>query len=84
MKVTRRKLLVGASAGAATIGVLAAIPLYEAVKGQEQVHASAANLGPIMVYVTDPTKDAVTLLVNGKEVQFKDASLVSRLIQAAQ
>ena len=84
MKVTRRKLLIGASAGAATLGVLGAIPLLEAAKGHDQLHASAASLGPIMVYVTDPTSDAVTLLVNGNEVQFKDAALVSRLVQAAQ
>jgi len=83
-KVSRRKLIVGASAGAATLGALA-VPVYEIIKkNSEALPASAATSGPLMVYVTDPTTANVTLLVGSKEIHFTDPALVTRLLQAAQ
>jgi hypothetical protein len=84
-KVSRRKLIVGASAGAVTLGALAAVPVYEIVKNTSKaLPASAATSGPLMVYVTDPTSAQVTLLVGSQEIHFTDSTLVARLLQAAQ
>ena len=82
-KVSRRNLIIGATAGAVAIGAFAAVPLIAA----EQHHTQAAtttSTDPIMVYVTNPSSSNVTLLVGGKEINFSDADLVARLIRAAQ
>lgn len=84
-KVSRRKLIVGATAGAVAIGAIAAVPLIAAEQHHPaQAATTSAIKDPIMVYVTDPSTANVTLLVGDKQVTFSDADLVARLIRAAQ
>jgi hypothetical protein len=81
-KLSRRKLIIGASAGAATVGVLAAVPLI-AAEHKAPVARQTTAAGPIMAYVLDPTSDQVVLLIAGQEVTLHDADLVTRLVNAA-
>ena len=83
-KISRRNLIAGATAGAATVGVFAAVPLKMLGQHTPPAAATNANVGPMMVYVTDPTSAQITLLVSDKEITFRDADLVARLVQAAQ
>ncbi len=78
---SRRKLIVGATAGAATAGVLAMVPHL----GQHPPAAAATtNADPLMVYVTNPASAQVTMLVGNKEITFRDPALVAQLLRAAQ
>ena len=86
-KITRRNFIVGASAGVVVAGAAAAagFEVGVAAKGRTQTTKPAGNVkDPIMVYVTDPSKSNVVLLVGTKEVTFSDPDLVNRLVQAAQ
>ena len=81
-QVSRRKLIVGASAGVA-ITALAGVPVYEAVISHtNQLTANPA--GPVMAYVTDAAAGEVVLLVGSKKLALHDPDLVSRLVKAAQ
>ena len=81
--VSRRKLLVGASAGAAVVA-LAAVPAYEAISNSQTKKLTANPAGPVMVYVTDAAAGEVVVLVGSKYITRHDPELVSRLLQAAQ
>lgn len=79
--VSRRKLLIGATAGAAAIGALA-VPVVRAVEAPKATAPVPAGTGPVMVYVTDPASGMVAVLSGNKEVTFKDPALVVRLLNA--
>ena len=81
-QVSRRKLIVGASAGAAVVA-LAAVPAYETISSHTN-KLTANPAGPVMVYVTDAAAGEITVLVGSKQTTRHDPDLVSRLLQAAQ
>ena len=83
-KITRRNFIVGASAGVAVVGAAAAGFGVGSAQGHSSTKPAGKVTDPIMVYVVDPSKASVKLLVGTKEVTFSDQDLVNRLIQAAQ
>lgn len=78
--LSRRKLIAGATAGAATAGVLALVPQL----AQHAQSAPTASTDPLMVYVTNPSTASVTMLVGHKEITFRDPDLVAQLLRASQ
>jgi hypothetical protein len=82
-QVSRRKLIAGASAGAAAVGVLAGIPLGELLAHRTQSGNVPAGTGPLMVYAVDPAKAEFVLLVGTQKYTFNDPALVQRLLQVA-
>jgi len=85
-KVSRRKFIVGASAGAVVVGVGAAVPKLVAAHPslQSKGKTGAAHVsGPVMAYAIDPSKGQVILLNGTRKVTIHDPDLVSRLVNAA-
>ena len=83
-KVSRRKFIVGASAGAVVVGVGAAVPSLVAAQTRSQSKGKAgAVAGPVMAYVIDPSKGEVILLNGSRKVTVNDPDLVNRLVNAA-
>lgn len=84
-KVSRRRLIVGASVGVAAVGVGVGVPTIISAKTTKQpAKAVKPGTDPIMVYVVDPSKNMVTMLVGDRLLTFSDPDLVARLNQAAQ
>jgi hypothetical protein len=84
-KVSRRKFIVGASAGAVVVGVGAAVPSLVAAqtRSQSKGKTGAASVnGPVMAYVIDTSKGEVILLNGTRKVTVNDPDLVSRLVNA--
>lgn len=86
-KLTRRSFLKQSSAGAATLGLLPAIPAALATISQTAQAAvpelSPASTGPMVAHVSNVATGEVTLLVGAREIVFRDRRLVARLIKAA-
>jgi len=82
-QVSRRKLIAGASAGAAAVGVLAGIPLGELLAHNTKSIPVSAGAGPLMVYAVDPAKAEFVLLIGTQKYTFHDTDLVQRLLQIA-
>lgn len=82
-KVSRRKLIIGASAGAAAVGMLVGIPIGDAIATHSSNVAIPTSTGPLMAYVTDPTTAEFVLLVGTQKYTFRDPDLVQRLLRAA-
>jgi len=78
--LSRRKLIAGATAGAATAGALALVPHL----GQHAQATATTSTDPLMVYVTNPSTASVTMLVGHQEITFHDPALVAQLLRAAQ
>ena len=84
MKVSRRKLIVGASLGAVAVGIGAGVPIAVSAQHQSKTPAKpASSSDPLMVYVTNPSSGNVELLVGSKAVKFHDPDLVAHLLNAA-
>lgn len=85
-KVSRRKFIVGATAGAAVIGVGAAsAKLVSAATGSKSTSGNSGKVsGPVMAYVIDSSKGEVVLLNGTHQVHVNDQDLVNRLVNAAQ
>jgi len=83
--VSRRKFLVGATAGAVVVGVGAAVPTLVAAQSRSQSKAKtgAKVNGPVMAYVIDTSKGEVVLLNGTRKVTVNDPDLVQRLVKAA-
>jgi hypothetical protein len=82
--ISRRKFIVGASAGVVVVGAAAAAGFEVGAAQNRTARPTGKVTDPIMVYVVDPSKADIKLLVGAKEVTFSDQDLVNRLIQAAQ
>ena len=85
-KLTRRSFLKETSAGAAALSLLPAIPALAGVSKPPKTQTVAfqdAFAGPMMVHVTDAATSEITLLVDAREIVFRDPELVARLRKAA-
>ena len=86
-KVTRRHFLTAASAGAATMSVLAAAPvlgpLVEGAEARSDAAAPAGHTGSLVAFVGEGSADEITLMVGTRHVVVRDRKLVSRLLHAA-
>jgi hypothetical protein len=85
-KLTRRSFLKQTSVGAATLGLLPAVPALAAIPHSPETAApqmSATSTDPMVAHVSDVAKGEVTLLVGAREIVFRDRRLVARLIKAA-
>ena len=88
-KLTRRAFLTQTTAGAATIGVLTTVPGIAAISDAPEAPAPETELstaeltGPVMVHVRDLATGEVSLLSGTREIIYRDAALVARLVRAA-
>ncbi len=85
-KLTRRSFLKQSSAGAATLGLLPAIPALATISRTPEAavpELSAASAGPMVAHVSNVATGEVTLLVGAREIVFHDRRLVARLIKAS-
>ncbi|GAC1437036.1 MAG: hypothetical protein NVSMB65_11200 [Chloroflexota bacterium] len=88
-KLTRRGFIRKTSAGAATLGALAAVPgLVDSVQAAPQSSAEALTPGgphgPLVAHVRNVTTGEIALLVGTREIIVRDHDLVRRLVKAAQ
>lgn len=84
--VTRLSFLkagAGAAAGAAAIGVPAAVALSGETKGEVTEPASPNPQEPVMAYVRDAERGEVTVMKGTSETTYRDRSLAKRLLDAA-
>jgi ubiquinol cytochrome c reductase Fe-S subunit len=79
---TRRNFLLATGAGAAAVGVAAALPGSAAGQTAEST-ALPAGAQPLVAHVADPRSGSLTLLVGEREVTVHDPALVARLTRAA-
>jgi hypothetical protein len=84
-KVSRRKVLIGASAGAVAVGAAGVIwGNAQSTSHQKAMQFAATLPTPLTAYVRDASKGEVVLLANNKQVVIQDADLAARLLNAAQ
>ena len=87
-KVSRRKFVIGASAGAAVIAVGAggtAIAVTQSNAAHQKAVQFASTLDThLAAYVRDANKGEVVLLANNQQVVIQDVDLATRLLNAAQ
>jgi hypothetical protein len=84
-KLTRRSFLKQTSVGAATIGLLPAVPALAVIPHLPEAAApelSTAFTSPMVAHVSDVATGEVTLFVGVREIVFRDPQLVARLIKA--
>ncbi|HEY7348643.1 MAG TPA: twin-arginine translocation signal domain-containing protein [Ktedonobacterales bacterium] len=84
--VSRRKFIIGASAGAVAIGAGVGVPAVVIGQNQAQKAAKfAATLErPLTLYLRDASKGEMVLLADDKQVIIHDSDLANRLLNAAQ
>ncbi len=84
--LTRRSFLTQTSVGAATFGLLPAVPVLAATPdtsdGAARELAAATFTGPMIAHVRDVVTGEVALLVGTREIVFRDPQLVARLMNA--
>jgi hypothetical protein len=86
-KVSRRKFVIGASAGAVVVGAGVGVSAIASAQGPSQQKAAqfASTLQtPLTVYVRDAAKGEIVLLANNNQVIIQDKDLAARLLNAAQ
>jgi hypothetical protein len=72
-----------AAAGAAAIGVPAAVALSGDKKGEVTDPSSPNPQEPVMAYVRDAERGEVTVMKGTSETTYRDRSLAKRLLDAA-
>ena len=86
-KLTRSGFIKKTSAGAATIGALAAAPSLTAAHAASEAlapdHTSAALREPMLAHVRNAASGEIAILVGTREVIVHDRELVKRLAKAA-
>jgi hypothetical protein len=86
---TRRNFLIASGAGAAAVGVAAALPsTASAVAAGKQAAGKSqpstpANAEPLVAHVGDPSTGTLSLFVADRELVLHDPDLVARLTSAA-
>ena len=74
---SRRRFLGVAGAGAAAVGTAALVP---SAASAAQTRLRATDPSSVVAYVSDPSSDEVTLMVDEREVVVRDRDLVHRLL----
>ena len=77
---TRRNFLIATGAGAAAVGVAAALP--GSAEG-EPAATLPADAQPLVAHISDPGSGSMSLMVGEHEVTVHDPDLVARLARAA-
>jgi hypothetical protein len=83
---TRRNFLIASGTGAAAIGVVAAMPSIASASppsSPEPSAPTAADAGPLVAHISDPSSGTLSLLVGDQEVIVHDHDLVGRITRAA-
>jgi len=82
---TRRNFLIASGAGAAAVGVAAALPgtASAAAAGKQGKSQPDKNAEPLVAHVGDPSTGMVSLFVADRELVLHDPDLVARLTRAA-
>jgi len=81
---TRRTFLIAGGAGAAAIGVAAAVPAAADARPSDATPATLPHdATDLVAHVADPSSGMLTLLVGEREVVVHDRDLVARLARAA-
>jgi uncharacterized protein YaiI (UPF0178 family) len=88
-KVSRRRFVIGASAGAVVVGASVGIPTAivnaQNSSSQHRATAFASKLAtPLTAYVRDAAKGEIVLLANNNQIVITDLDLAARLLNAAQ
>ncbi len=82
--VSRRKFIIGASAGAVVVAAGAGATAAAIGPNHEKAAAFAATLSrPLTLYVRDAGKGEMVLLADEKQVIIRDSDLAARLLNAA-
>jgi len=82
---SRRNFLLTTGAGAAAVGVAAALPSSAAAQPAAAKSTSLpAGAQPLVAHVADPRSGSLTLLVGERELTVHDPELVARLTRAAE
>jgi hypothetical protein len=77
------KVSAGAAAGAAALGVPAAVVLTGESRGVAIDPATAPKADAVMAYVRDADRGEVTIVAGTSEMTYRDPALVKRLLAAA-
>jgi hypothetical protein len=81
---TRRNFLIASGAGAAAVGVAAAVPgVASAQAAGRPALTTPKNAQPLVAHVGDPRSGTISLFVGEHEVTVHDPDLVARLAHAA-
>ena len=81
---TRRNFLIASGAGAAAVGVAAALPSTASAAAEKQTAGKPTkNAEPLVAHVGDPRTGMVSLFVADRELVLHDPDLVARLTRAA-
>jgi hypothetical protein len=83
---SRRNFLIASGAGAAAIGVVAALPTIASAGTPSQPEPMApagADAAPLVAHISDPSSGTLSLLVGDEEVIVHDHDLVGRITRAA-
>jgi hypothetical protein len=81
---TRRNFLIASGAGAAAVGVAAALPGTASAQavGKSQP-SNPHNAEPLVAHIGDPSTGTLSLFVADRELVLHDPDLVARLTRAA-
>jgi hypothetical protein len=79
---TRRNFLIASGAGAAAVGVAAALPTTGSASTPKQVTAPD-DASPLVAHISDPRTGELSLLVGDREFVVHDPDLVGRITRAA-
>jgi len=80
---TRRGFLGKAGAGAVAVGAAAVAPAAFAEDAAARPPAEGSSSEPVVAYVQDARKGALSLMVGEREVVVRDRDLVNRILNAA-
>jgi hypothetical protein len=81
---TRRNFLIASGAGAAAVGVAAALPGAASAQAVGKSQPSTPhNAEPLVAHIGDPSTGTLSLFVADRELVLHDPDLVARLTRAA-
>jgi hypothetical protein len=82
--LTRRSFLQHTPVGAASFGLLPALPALATLGRSRQAAvpgAAATATGPIVIHVNDPAAGKMTLFAGTREIVLRDPEVVARFIE---
>lgn len=91
-EVNRRSFFKKASVGVAAASAMVVLPAAAMAQSEQAATLNTATINsavtssrtPLVAYISDPMSGEVTLMLGEREVLFRDAELVARLVKAAQ
>jgi hypothetical protein len=80
-RMSRRRFLTRASAGAVTVGALSTVPALTLPASAQGTTPPVTLSDPLVVYVHDPSAGNVSVMVGTDEVTHHDPELVARILK---